>query len=371
MRRLILSIMAFFYQKVVKPHFFRHDPEEVHNRMTARGERLGQSTMRKKLIAVVLANHDHALQQSMHGLTFNSPIGLAAGFDYEARLPQLLPALGFGFGSMGSFTLQPYEGNPRPMLGRLPKSRSLMVNKGFKNDGATAVAAKLTNQHFAIPVGISIGRTNGQMTQEESVRDITQSFTIMEAAPLHHAYYELNISCPNLSGDVTFYEPSKLEELLHAVRQLNMKRPLFIKMPITLSDAETDALLQVIVRYPVAGVILGNLQKDRKNPALHPDEVAKFSVGNFSGKPTEQRSNELIHQAYKKYGQQLTIIGCGGVFNAQDAYQKIVLGASLVQLITGMIFQGPQMIAQINAQLPVLLKRDGFTNLGQAIGSHA
>jgi dihydroorotate dehydrogenase len=139
-------------------------------------------------------------------------------------------------------------------------------------------------------------------------------------------------------------------------------------MTIEQTDEETIKMLDVIVDFPVTGVIFGNLQKNRKDKALNQDEVKKFPVGNFSGKPTEQRSNELIELSYKKYGKKLVIIGCGGIFNAQDAYKKIRLGATLVQLITGLIFEGPQLIAQINIDLDKFLKRDGFSNISEAIG---
>ena len=146
------------------------------------------------------------------------------------------------------------------------------------------------------------------------------------------------------------------------------RKPLFIKMPIVKTNKETMEMLDVIVKFPVAGVILGNLQGNRNDKSLNKEEVEKFSVGNFSGKPTEQRSNELIELAYRNYGKKLVIIGCGGIFNASDAYKKIKLGASLVQLITGLIFEGPQLAAQLNIDLAKLLKRDGFINISEAIG---
>jgi dihydroorotate dehydrogenase len=184
-----------------------------------------------------------------------------------------------------------------------------------------------------------------------------------------HSYYELNISCPNLFGDITFYPPKHLKELLVELKKVHISRPIFIKMPIEKSNEEIADMLHIIEKYPVSGVIFGNLQKNRKDPALNQDEVVQFSVGNFSGKPTERRSNELIAFTYKKYKQRFVIIGCGGIFSAQDAYAKIRLGASLVQLITGMIYQGPQLISMINVGLPELLERDGFSHISDAIGT--
>ena len=139
-------------------------------------------------------------------------------------------------------------------------------------------------------------------------------------------------------------------------------------MPIDKTDTEVLEMLEIILKYPVTGVIFGNLQKNRKGSSLNETEVARFPKGNFSGKPTEKRSNELISLTYKTYGKKLLIIGCGGVFSAEDAYKKIKLGASLVQLITGMIFEGPQLISDINLGLVKLLKADGYKNISEAIG---
>jgi dihydroorotate dehydrogenase len=140
-------------------------------------------------------------------------------------------------------------------------------------------------------------------------------------------------------------------------------------MPIEKSDKDVLKMLDVISGFSINGVIFGNLQKDRNNPAIIHDEITKFKVGNFSGKPTEKRSNELIKLCYRGFKKRFVIIGCGGIFSGQDAYKKIMLGASLVQLLTGMVFQGPQLIGQINLNLIDLLKKDGFRNISDSVGS--
>ena len=372
-KQIILAVLSFLYQHALKPILFKIDPTIVHNRFTHTGELLGSNSVLSACIAHTISIKPKNLEQTIHGIKFDSPIGLAAGFDYEARLTQILPALGFGFETVGTITYSAYEGNAPPMLGRLPKSRSLMVNKGFKNLGAQATLRRLSQLTFSIPVGISIGRTNSLSlkTQTESVEDIINTFTAFETSPLKHSYYELNISCPNLYGDISFYPPKNLEQLLKHVDELKIKRPLFIKMPIEKTNKEIMSMLDVIVKYHIAGVIFGNLQKNRQDPSLNPDEVAKFDKGAFSGKPTFNRSNELISLAYQYFGEKLTIIGCGGVFSTEDAYKKIKLGASLVQLITGMVYMGPTLIAQINDELSYLLENDGFKSLSSARGIEA
>jgi len=312
------------------------------------------------------------LKQKFAGINFATPVGLAAGFDYEAKLTQVLYSLGFGFQSVGTITRLPYEGNPKPRLGRLPKSQSLMVNKGYKNIGAKLISNKLKNMNFKIPLGISIGASNNRQvnTIDKAIKDITDSFKLFEKLKTKNNYYELNISCPNLvNTDLDFYKPKNFRKLLQLISRLNIKKPIFVKMPISVSDKEFTALLNILIDFKfVKGIIIGNLLKDRKNKLIDKQEVRKFKVGSFSGKPCEERSNELIRLTYKKFGNKLLIIGCGGVFSGQDAYKKIKIGASLIQLITGMIYQGPQVISQINLEIEELLEKDGFRNIYEAIG---
>lgn len=345
----------------------------MHDFFTVFGEFLGKFKLLRRLTKIFLGFESKSLSQKINGIYFKNPIGLAAGFDYQARLTQILPSIGFGFETIGTITNKPYQGNPKPRLGRLVKSQSLLVNKGFKNQGIDKVIKKLKKSSFYFPVGISIGKTNAtkKMTQNEAVEDVVSAFRKAEKTKKIFSYYELNISCPNLYGNVTFYPPKNLRELLQSVTNLKLSKPLFIKMPIEKSDEEALDMLKVIALFPVQGVIFGNLQKNRKEPGLDQKEIEKYKMGNFSGKPTFERSNELIKLAFQKYGKKLTVIGCGGVFSGKDAYRKIKLGASLVQLITGLVFEGPQLAAQINRELSENLKKDGFKHISEAIGIDA
>lgn len=381
-KELTARIFGLLYQSILKPVLFLFDPEKVHITMVRMGEMFGGLALSQHVVRSLFVEDQPMLRQSIDGVTFEHPIGLAAGFDYEAQLVSVLAPWGFGFQTVGTITNHAYEGNPRPMLGRLPRSRSLLVNKGFKNLGADATISKLGKLKYhtdlgglyrGIPYGVSIGRTNALEleTQKESVEDIVSTFAKFEQSSLIHAYYELNISCPNLKGSVEFYTPTHLEELLVAIDRLDVHRPILVKMPIEKSDADVESMLSVIARHSPKGVIFGNLQKDRNHPSLIPEEVARCGKGNFSGKPTFARSNELISLAYRGYKDRFVIVGCGGIFSADDAYTKIKLGASLLQLITGMIFQGPQLVAQINMGLEDLLKRDGYAHLSQAVGADA
>lgn len=364
---LIWGLYRFF-----RPVIFLFDSEKVHDFFTSSGETLGKYKFFKYLIKLFFGNNNSTLKQRFVGINFENPVGLAAGFDYGAKLTQILPSMGFGFETIGTITNLPYEGNPKPRLGRLIKSKSLLVYKGFKNEGIKMICTKLTKLSFSYPVGLSIGKTNSQtdsMTQEQAIQDIIYSFKEAEKSKLKISYYELNISCPNLFGNVSFYPPKNLYDLLEKVLKLKLSKPVFIKMPISKTDKEVLEMLKVIVKFPVAGIIIGNTQNNRKDKSLIKEELKKYPLGNFSGKPTERRSNELIELAYKNFGKKLIVIGCGGVFNAKDAYKKIKLGASLVQLITGLIFEGPQLAASINYDLNKMIKKDGFKNISDAVGT--
>lgn len=371
---MIAALTRFFYKTIGKPFLFLFDPYGVHKRTVALGERLGRCDVARRFFVLGLGSRDPILAQIFLGVRWESPIGLAAGFDYEARLTGILPSIGFGFGSVGTLTNRPYGGNAKPMLGRLVKSRSLMVNKGFKNDGVGSTLERLKGSEFSYPVGVSIGTSNdGSVTgQVGAVQDIVSAFTAAESSRVSFAYYELNISCPNLSGAIDFYTPSRFEALLSAIEGLRLGRPLFVKMPIAKTDGEIAALVEVIVRYSfVKGVILGNLQTDRKHPALIKEEVDAYPVGNFSGLPCRDRSDELIRFIYRRFGSKIKIIGCGGVFSPDDAYRKIAFGASLVQLITGMIFEGPQLVAEINRELAKRLTQEGYGSVAELVGTAA
>ena len=367
------TFSSLIYQKIAKPVLFQFDPENVHSLITHLAEETGKYDLFKKFFSNFYGKRYSNLKQNIVGIDFESPIGLAAGFDYEARLTQILASFGFGFQTVGTITNNSYAGNPPPRLGRLPKSQSLMVYKGFKNDGARKVSEKLSSLSFPIPLGISVGKTNtaNLKTQKEAVSDVISAFETFERSKVKNLYYELNISCPNLFGNVTFYPPRNLDELLSEVDKLKIKRPIFIKMPIEKTDKESLAMLDVISKYKITGVILGNLQTNRSDPALDPTEVAKFKDGNFSGKPTQKRSDELIKLAFKNYKGKLVIVGCGGVFNAKDAYRKIKLGATLVQLITGLIYKGPFVVSEINKELSEFVKKDGFKNIADAVGKES
>lgn len=362
---LTFSIINFLYKTIAKPIFFLFDAEVMHNSMTQVGKILGQFPLTQWVTHTFFAFSHSDNVKEIDGIRFPNQVGLAAGFDYNGDLTQILPSVGFGWHTIGTVTYHPYAGNPKPRLGRFIASKGLLVNKGLKSLGATQIAKKLTGIKFSIPTGISIASTNMLFnSDEEQILDILKTFTIFEKSYVRHEYYELNISCPNTFGGEPFTTPNRLKLLLEALRKLQLEleitRPIYIKMPIDQSKRETLSLLKVIEPFAIAGVIFGNLTKDKTNPALTAadSKVWKKVKGNVSGKPTWQRSNELVALTRRNFGNRFTIIGTGGVFTGSDAVHKVEQGADLLQLITGMIFEGPQTVGEINLRLAIHNKID-------------
>lgn len=364
------GLIKFYYRYFLKPIFFLQDPEDVHDRMIKTGNFLGRFPLFRGLTKLAFDFSHLALEQTILGIKFKNPIGLSAGFDKDGYLTQILPNVGFGFAEIGSITGEFCKGNPRPWMWRLPKSQSLVVYYGLKNEGCEAIAQRLAKEKFKIPIGISVAKTNSPDTVEEQkgIADYLKAYKTFVKAGIGD-YFTINISCPNAFGGEPFTDPVKLEHLLSALRAVEASRPMFIKMPADIEFDRVDEIIEAARRHKVSGFICSNLTKSRDNPKIV--ETAVPSRGGLSGKVVQELSDILIGYIYQKAKGEFLIIGCGGVFSAQDAYRKIKLGASLIQLITGMIYQGPQLISEINLGLVCLLKKDGYQNIGQAVGKSA
>lgn len=378
MKRICIRAAGWSYRHIFAPCFFLFDSEPIHEFFLKLGFAMGRVPLVPALLRTLFRVSHPTLRIEVAGISFENPVGLAAGFDHEAELPRVVGPIGFGFESVGTVTLGAYGGNPYPRLKRLVRSRSILVNKGFKSSGMRAVLKRLSGEPrggWDVPIGISIGRTNtlDHTTHEDAARDITEAFALARDSGVPFAYFELNISCPNLLRDISFYDAPHLSMLLEAVCALRLPKPLFIKMPICLSDDATRELLDTIVRFPVAGVIFGNLEHSRTHPAFDTQEIEAHAShkGNWSGMPCQSRSDELVKLAYRHSGKKLAIVGCGGIFSAEDAYRKIRLGASLVQLVSAAVFEGPQIASEICLELPRLLERDGFNTIREAVGVDA
>lgn len=373
MNGLISKASSGVYRKIVKPLLFRQSADSVHHQMLRVSKLLQHVPGYAPAVHATWAyRNPKALSQTIHGVTFQNPVGLSAGFDANFELAPTLKAIGFGFMEGGSLTFWPSVGNPRPWFYRLPDAKSLVVHKGLANEGVDAIIERIkrypSKTFRDFPLNISVAKTNSQDACDEAdaIADYIGSLHRIQQSGVGNMI-TLNISCPNTYGGEPFTTPAKLERLLREVDTIGLKMPIFVKMPVDLSWKEFDGLLAVAAKHRIAGITVSNLTK-RRQP-YEADGTLPLSVkGKLSGKPTFEQSNQLIAKTYKKYGDRFTIIGVGGIFSAEDAYTKIRLGASLVELITGMVFEGPQLIGQINRGLAELLARDGYANVHEAIG---
>lgn len=353
--RIRNAIFHAVYARAFKPIFFLFDPELVHDFVSGIGEWLGRHAITKGFVRSMLEYRHPSLEQVIEDVYFRNPVGLSAGFDKNARLTDIMPAVGFGFMEAGSVTGRPCSGNPKPRLWRLPAAKSLLVYYGLANDGADAIRARLSGKIFEIPVGISVAMTNCADTLDidAAIEDYAHAFAALEAIG---SYITVNISCPNTQGGQPFVDAGRLERLLARLDAIPTHKPVFIKLSPDMSREAVDAALHVAAAHRVHGIICTNLTK-RGVPR-----------GGLSGKSVIKEADALLAHVYRTSGKRFTVIGVGGIFTAEDAYRKIRLGASLVQLITGMIFEGPQLVGDINLGLAKLLARDGFASVSDAIG---
>lgn len=365
------------YKYILKPILFRFDPERVHDFFLKVGATTARLPLLTALIERAYGRHYPELSQEVAGITFKSPIGLSAGFDKDAKLVNILPRAGFGYQQVGTVTFNAYEGNPGKRLTRMPKSQGILVYYGLKNDGVEVISQRLAKRKFQseFPVSVSVGKTNASYTAsvEAGTKDYVDCLRHLEQHldPEVVNFYTLNISCPNTFGGEPFTDPESLTKLCDQVAMLQIKKPIFVKLPLSGWD-ELEPLLKVLAEYEfIKGVIISNLEKDRTNPEFDSDELAKISKlsGGISGRALTSKAKSLVAKTYKNYGDRFVIVGVGGIFSAHDAYELIKSGATLVQLITGMIYSGPTLISEINRDLVRLLRADGYENVADAVGA--
>ena len=340
--------MRFLYQKILKPFLFCFDPELVHDVFIAVGEFCGRFRPTRALIRTLYVGKT-AQPVCVDGLRFPGPVLLAAGFDYNGRLCECLGAVGFAGEEVGSVTARPCTGNTPPRMTRLIRSKSIQVYKGLKNDGVDAVIRRLQSKRIPddFVLGVSLARTNDRQSGsvEGGIEDYRYSLERLTEAGIGR-FYTINISCPNAFGGEDFAKPETLDKLLRALKTVPHSKPMYVKMPINLPWEAFRPLVDIVREHGFQGVVIGNLNKDYS--VLLPEDRPAEYRGGLSGLPCRALSNELIAQTRAHIPHGFTIIGCGGILSKEDALEKLRLGADLVQLITGMIFNGPHLIGEIN-----------------------
>ncbi|MHB8872977.1 MAG: quinone-dependent dihydroorotate dehydrogenase [Myxococcaceae bacterium] len=314
------------------------------------------------------AGGGEGLAITVAGLKFPNPIGLAAGFDKDAQAVTGLFALGFGSVEVGTVTPRPQPGNEPPRLFRLPEHRALINRMGFNNQGAAEAAARLRELPWRPgPVGVNIGK-NRDTPLGSAVDDY---LACVDALGQAGDYLVVNASSPNTPGLRSLQEPEALFALLTAVRarldRVAPGKPLFLKIAPDLALEAVDAIVDVALACRVDGLIATNTTVTRPLPGRPED----YPSGGLSGAPVRELSTTVIRRAFLRSGGKLPIIGAGGVFTAEDAYEKILAGASLVQVYTGFVYEGPGLVRRLLRGLADLLARDGFSSVAEAVGAQA
>ncbi|MEK9185168.1 MAG: hypothetical protein AAB863_00135, partial [Patescibacteria group bacterium] len=285
-----------FYQKIVKPILFFLEPEFVHDCFIVLGEFLGRFWLTRKIVRQICFYEHPMLETEVCGLKFKNPVGLAAGFDKDARLTQIIPEVGFGFMEVGAVTQFAYEGNPGRRLLRLPYDEALVVYYGLKSAGAEVIHKKIKDMTFKIPTGVNIAKTNrADIKGQKSVDDYVSTYRLL--AP-HFSYATINISCPNVQDGCTFQDnPELLAKLLASLAREEKYASVFVKISNSISEAEVDRVLEIVSRYSlVDGFIITNLAKARASLNLKsPKKILDaLPQGGISGGPIRQKSNHLI-----------------------------------------------------------------------------
>jgi dihydroorotate dehydrogenase len=368
------------YKAGLRPILFglKLDPEFLHQQtigilswLAREGERNPAFWLRSQLQQSCCFG-DARLKQTLWGLNFPNPIGLAAGFDKNGTASGSWEALGFGFAELGTVTFHPQQGNPRPRLFRLPLDRAVLNRMGFNNSGAAAMASQLCEtwqyRPRSIPIGINLGKSK-VTPLPEAPSDYLASFRLLKELG---DYFVVNVSSPNTPGLRSLQDAPQLSGILDALQQENQgAKPILVKIA---PDLEWDAIadvLQVAQTHHLAGIIATNTTISReglKTEFVSTGNSVKEEAGGISGAPLRQRSTEVIRFIWRETKGQLPIIGVGGIFNAEDAWEKISAGASLIQVYTGLVYQGPLMVRRVLEGLVRKLEERGLSSISEAIG---
>ena len=342
--------------KLIRPFFFQFDPEKIHHFVTASLKRFNQFPGGAILSRAVFSIENSKLEREVFGLKFKNPVGLAAGFDKNGELMGEMANLGFGFVEVGTVTPLPQPGNPKPRMFRLPEYAGLINRMGFNNLGVDVVAERLRRyrtsnlkpQTSNLIIGGNIGK-NKNTPNEDAVSDYIKCFDrLFDVVD----YFVVNVSSPNTPGLRELQEKEPLKKLLQTLQQRNRKndivRPILLKIAPDLTDEQLDDIIEIVKESGIAGVIATNTTIGREGLTSSKNIN---ETGGLSGKPLTKRSTEVIRYLAEKSGKAFPIIGVGGIHSAQDALEKLEAGASLVQLYTGFIYEGPGLIKKINQRL--------------------
>lgn len=354
--------------KLIRPFLFLQNEEKIQARVANFGHWLGQSPF-LGLIKFCYKKDYPSLHTTVAGLNFSSPVGVAAGFDKPARLLPILSALGFGAVEVGTVTPVPQPGNDPPRLFLLPKDEAIINRMGFNSEGVESLTKKLNDKPVGLVLGVNIGK-NKTTPNEQAKEDYCKGF---QAVADYTDYVTVNISSPNTPGLRELQDKDALKKILNDIQSLNRQRtnpkPVFLKIAPDLTEGQLDDIIEVVKTSNIHGIIATNTTISREGLKTSEEEIKKIGDGGLSGPILKQKATEVISYLYKNSGGSIPIIGVGGICSAEDAYEKIRAGASLLQIYTAIVYEGPGIAKKINTGLVKLLQRDGFKSIAEAVGT--
>jgi dihydroorotate dehydrogenase len=336
------------YKILIRPLLFLLDPEKAHHftfsSLKFSFKLPGMGVLLKKLYNI----EDTRLEKVVFGIRFKNPIGLAAGLDKDAVLINELSALGFGFIEIGTLTPKAQSGNDKPRLFRLKKDNALINRMGFNNHGLESAVQRLKKRKPGVIIGGNIGK-NKLTPNDDAIKDYELCF---EALYNYVDYFVVNVSSPNTPGLRALQEKEPLKALLSAVKSKNLfksfPKPILLKIAPDLNNGQLDDIIEIMKEVKIDGLIATNTTISRENLLTEKVEIEKIGAGGLSGKPLASRSTEVIRYLYDRLGEAFPIIGVGGIHSEKDALEKLEAGASLIQLYTGFIYEGPGLVKRIN-----------------------
>lgn len=339
------------YKSLIRPLLFTIDAENVHH-LVFKGLKRSAKVPGVKAMLSSLYDFQHpSLERELFGLKFKNPVGLAAGFDKDAKLIDELACLGFGFIEIGTLTPKAQPGNDKPRLFRLPEDKALINRMGFNNGGVQEAVERLKKRNSRIIVGGNIGK-NKITANEEAINDYV---ACVEALHQYVDYFVVNVSSPNTPGLRELQEKEPLQRLLAEVKKLAQEkktnRPVLLKIAPDLTAGQLDDIVQILKETKIDGVIATNTTISREGLKTPQAEVTAIGNGGLSGKPLTARATEVIRYLRENLGPKFPIIGVGGIMTPEDAIEKLKAGADLIQLYTGFIYEGPGFVSRINKQL--------------------
>lgn len=353
------------YKIVARPILFRLKADTAHDVAIKTATYLNDKAWTLDFFNALYRAKSPLLHQNIWGLDFNNPVGLAAGFDKNGRTLSFMESLGFGYLEVGSVTANASPGNPRPTSFRLPEDRSLINRLGLNNDGAKTVTRRLKKKSVSVPVGVNIAKTHDPfISGEKALKDYKISYDLAKKVA---DYVTINISCPNTTEGKTFEDPETLNQLLS---YLNIGEdmsgpPVLVKISVDTDDTLLTELLDICQSKAVDGYVATNTSSKRTNLSTSQDQLDQIGRGGLSGRAIKDRSTDVIRKIHKHTKGEKTIIGVGGVFTADDAIEKLKAGADLLQIYTGMVYNGPGIVKSINKGIVKYLKENGLENVYQ------